>query len=187
MQNDTGCSVRGCSKPTKRRGYCYGHYMKAWRYGTPEPTFDPRWPDLAGQRFGMLVVVERQGTMWCCTCDCGGSTLVRAGDLNRGNVASCGDRAVHQRRDDIGYPAAHERVRADRGLVQTHSCVDCGRPAQHWSYNHTDEAERLATGLSKNPIAYSVDPLHYSPRCVRCHKRFDLARADGTKFHSAYQ
>ena len=30
----------------------------------------------------------------------------------------------------------------------------------------------------ENPIAYSNNPEHYEPRCVPCHKRFDLGRVD---------
>lgn len=176
---NTTCSLPDCAKPVKRGGYCYGHYMKNWRYGTPTPEFPSRVVDLAGQRFGTLVVVERVRHQWRCFCDCGASRLVSAGDLNRtGDGTTCGDRTEHHRRDDAGYTAAHQRCRSDRGRVQLHDCIDCGRSAQHWSYNHDDPDERLAIGLSANPVAYSLNPEHYSPRCVRCHKRFDLGRID---------
>lgn len=52
--------------------------------------------DLTGQRFGRLVAIERVGTakdgqaQWLCQCDCGNTTVVRAGDLRRGNTQSCG-------------------------------------------------------------------------------------------------
>lgn len=178
MDNAT-CSLAGCDKPIKRGGYCYGHYMKAWRYGTPTPQHAPRWVDLIGRRFGALVVTEdRDGSKWACRCDCGATTAVRAGDLNRGGVTSCGNRSTHHRRDDIGYGMAHERVRADRGRVQLHDCIDCGNEAQQWSYDHADPDEMHAHHLSANPIAYSNNPEHYSPRCVKCHKRFDLDRID---------
>jgi hypothetical protein len=179
MTNATGCAVIDCDRPVKRRGYCYGHYMKAWRYGTPTPIFDPAWQDIRGQRFGTLVVSERIGRQWLCACDCGRDRLASAGELNRtGEAATCGDRRTHRRLDEAGYTAAHERCRSDRGPVQTHTCVDCGGPAQHWSYDHDDPDERLAHGLSANPVAYSLNPEHYSPRCVSCHKRFDLGRLD---------
>ena len=183
MPNDT-CSVANCDNPIKRRGFCYGHYMKAWRYGTPTPTFAPTHADLVGMRFGMLVVVRRAGNMWLCACDCGATTVTRSGDLNRGSAQSCGDRSVHRRRDDIGYAAAHERVRRDRGRVQVYRCVDCGDGAQHWSYDHSDPDELVALNLSANPVAYSNDPAHYDPRCVRCHKRYDLGRIDSASARS---
>jgi hypothetical protein len=177
--SDGTCSLPDCEKPTKRAGFCYGHYMKNWRYGTPTPEFEPGWVDIKGQRFGALVVKERAGSHWLCVCDCGRERLTSAGELNRtGDAASCGDRRAHRRMDDAGYTAAHQRCRSDRGRVQLHACIDCGRPAQHWSYNHDDPDERLAYGLSANPVAYSLEPAHYSPRCVSCHKRFDLGRND---------
>jgi hypothetical protein len=35
MKEDT-CSVKGCDNPIKRKGFCYSHYMRVWRYGDPE-------------------------------------------------------------------------------------------------------------------------------------------------------
>lgn len=32
------CPVDGCSKDAYRKGFCYAHYMKDWRYGTPTPS-----------------------------------------------------------------------------------------------------------------------------------------------------
>jgi hypothetical protein len=163
----------------KRAGYCYGHYMKNWRYGTPTPTHTPRWDDIIGQRFGSLVVTgERDGMFWICQCDCGQVAKALAGGLNRGSAASCGDRRVHHRSDDAGYGAAHGRLNQDRGRAKTHACIDCSNPAQHWSYNHDDPDELIAYGLSANGVAYSLDSSHYSPRCVPCHKIFDLHRID---------
>ena len=171
---DTTCSLKTCSEPTKRMGLCYGHYMKQWRYGTPTPDFPPRYTDLTGRRFGNLTVIERVGSTWACRCDCGAETNVRAGDLNRGTVESCGDRSTHRRIESPGYGAVHDRLRVDRGNARDFRCVDCDQPAFHWSYDHCDPNE-LHT---PEGYAYSVDPDHYLPRCVPCHKRFDLDRID---------
>lgn len=48
-----------------------------------------------GDRFGMLVVVERASNMngktrWLCKCDCGGETIAAATNLRTGNTKSCG-------------------------------------------------------------------------------------------------
>lgn len=179
MTNDTTCKLDECAKPVKRAGYCYSHYMKNWRYGTPTPVFEKRWVDIQGQRFGSLIVIERVGDKWRCACDCGRDRLASAGELNReGQSNTCGDRYTHRRRNDSGYGAAHERVKRDRGPIRSQQCIDCEAPARHWSYNHDDPNELFDTELSTNPIAYSLDPKHYSPRCVPCHKRFDLDRID---------
>lgn len=176
------CDVPGCTMPHKRGGYCYGHYMKDWRYGTPTPDHPPQWVDLRGRRFGTLVVRERRGSAWYCECDCGRSRLARAGDLNRcGDSSTCGHRATHRRSDTAGYGAAHDRIRRERGAPRDHECVDCGQQARHWSYEHNDPDERLGTsGYSKSLIAYSLNPEHYVARCVPCHKRFDLAHQHST-------
>lgn len=58
----------------------------------------PKTREIAGLRFGKLVVIERQGltatkrrqSQWLCHCDCGRDTLVSAGNLNHGVTKSCG-------------------------------------------------------------------------------------------------
>ena len=48
--------------------------------------------DMAGQRFGRLMDIERDGVdgsgnvMWRCLCDCGKTTVVRGGHLRSGQV-----------------------------------------------------------------------------------------------------
>lgn len=52
--------------------------------------------DLIGQRFSKLVVLLNVGSskdrqiIWNCLCDCGNTTLVKAGNLKTGNTKSCG-------------------------------------------------------------------------------------------------
>ena len=183
MDKMAACKLPDCDKPLKRNGFCYSHYMKNWRYGTPTPQFEPKWVDVTGQRFGTLVVRARQGDKWFCVCDCGKSRVTGLSQLNQqGEANTCGDRTAH-RRTDSGYRAAHERCRTDRGLVQKYACVNCGGPAQHWSYNHDEPNELLGTvgvGRGKQVVlAYSLDPNRYSPRCAPCHKRFDLDHIGG--------
>jgi hypothetical protein len=71
--------------------------------------------------------------------------------------------------DAVTYDGAHGRVYALKGSASNYSCVDCGMSAKHWSYDHADPDERPGP-----PAPYSVNPDHYTPRCVACHKRFDL-------------
>ena len=46
--NQRTCSVDGCVVPFKRShgglDYCYGHYMRAWRYGDPASRITPAKP-----------------------------------------------------------------------------------------------------------------------------------------------
>ena len=172
------CPVDGCSKDVHRKGFCYAHYMKNWRYGTPTPKHEVRRQLIDGQRFGLLVALEPTKGKWLCRCDCGATKLVRTGDLNRGSTTSCGQPHLHHRLSSVTYGAAHDRLKIDKGNVRDQECVDCGDEAKQWSYDHADPNEMLAYGLSPKPIAYSLNPEHYSARCVPCHKHFDLNRKD---------
>jgi hypothetical protein len=89
----------------------------------------------------------------------------------------CGDPlATFEPRTDIGYGAAHMRVRELRGAATAHPCQRCGGVAAQWAYDHSDPEQR--EDLAHGP--YSLDPERYDPLCVPCHKRFDLARLAGT-------
>ena len=52
--------------------------------------------DLMGQTFGRLTVVDRDTSdlhgcaQWRCSCECGGSAVVRGADLRSGHTRSCG-------------------------------------------------------------------------------------------------
>lgn len=52
--------------------------------------------NLTNQRFGKLVALRvegrhpAKGTLWLCSCDCGGSRVALAGKLNEGKARSCG-------------------------------------------------------------------------------------------------
>jgi hypothetical protein len=54
----------------------------------------PALKDLTGQRFGRLVVINRdtsrKGVYWNCQCDCGNTTSVRSNSLTMGKTKSCG-------------------------------------------------------------------------------------------------
>lgn len=50
--------------------------------------------DLAGQRFGVLIVIGRHSVdcpiKWACLCDCGNSVIVRGSHLKDGTTKGCG-------------------------------------------------------------------------------------------------
>ena len=51
--------------------------------------------DLAGKRFGRLLVLEKCGHIgnyiaWKCKCDCGNETVVSVNNLQNGSTKSCG-------------------------------------------------------------------------------------------------
>lgn len=75
---------------------------------------------------------------------------------------------------DGTYAAAHQRLKVSLGPASTYPCVDCGSTAAQWSYNRDDPDEKQD---AKGPYSLKAD--HYRPRCVSCHKRFDLAHIRG--------
>lgn len=79
---------------------------------------------------------------------------------------------VKPEREDVSYSGAHMRLRKHRGSATSYVCAECGAPATQWAYNHADPDECYQDGVG----AYSMDPAHYSPMCVPCHKRADLKR-----------
>jgi hypothetical protein len=72
--------------------------------------------------------------------------------------------------DDITYSGMHDRLRRWRGSASQHRCADCGNQAKQWSYDHADPNEKQS---EEGP--YSAKTAHYVPRCVRCHKAYDLS------------
>lgn len=71
--------------------------------------------------------------------------------------------------DEATYAAVHQRLRRQRGVARSHACVSCGEGASQWSVN------RSAAGLLTSAEGpYSTDLTDYDPRCVPCHKKYDL-------------
>lgn len=145
-----------------------------------------RAEDLAGQRFGRLVAVERGETRssgcttWLCRCDCGAEKSVLTAMLKNGDALSCGclrnlSSALRRWQGDaVGYLGLHDRIRAARGPAKSHPCADCGGPSRDWSYDGADPDERYEV-VNGYRLAYSLDLGHYAARCVRCHRRHDVA------------
>ncbi len=83
-----------------------------------------------------------------------------------------------RRRDGAGYEAAHDRIRKDRGIARELGCISCGAPAAHWALNHERARGRVRVNSDGqySGLPYSLEPSDYDPRCVGCHKRYDLDR-----------
>lgn len=163
------CSVDGCERQSKGLGFCNTHYER-WR----------RTGDVAGDR-------EVQGyRLYLQTCN--------MDECERPQASSYGLCELHVTRyrvwgdpyyndlgrgpenhmwlgDNIGYAAAHSRVRRLYGSPSEHECCDCGGPAADWAYDHTDPDEKFTT----QGWPYSTDISTYVPLCKKCHVAFDLA------------
>lgn len=64
--------------------------------------------DIRGQRFGALTVIDdtrkratNGAVIWNCVCDCGNYVECNSGELNRGQVKSCGCKKVHANTSNI--------------------------------------------------------------------------------------
>lgn len=208
------CTIEGCGKPRKGRGWCAMHYRRWTLTGDPGPADSLRVPgeitacsvdecDTPKRSSGALYCemhygrMRRNGTLEgprrydneICSVD-GCSTPRKSNgmcDLHDTRYRRHGDPntviAPEQRRLATGalspswtgseatYNAAHQRVKKARGSARKHPCVDCGNEARHWSYDHADPNERF----TEDGYAYSTELEHYEPRCVPCHKLYDLA------------
>lgn len=160
---DRTCSEDGCNRPHEARGYCGKHYQAARTRGElpPRPT---------RRAIGVCVVHG------CNEPDRGAHGLCnkhhkraqRHGDT--GYAGRPGAPGFVDRGGDITYQTAHWRVRELRGSASGHPCVDCGAPADHWSYDHGCPDEKR----DERGRPYSADPDRYAARCATCHRRYDL-------------
>ena len=76
--------------------------------------------------------------------------------------------------DDPSYSTMHKRLHRERGRAKHQDCVDCGTTAHSWSYNHDSENELEGDGNRGQIFKYGTSLDDYSPRCMPCHKKFDL-------------
>lgn len=77
------------------------------------------------------------------------------------------DRPAQPRSSD-SYWVARANARRAHGRADRQRCADCGTPAQLWSYDGTDPAERIDPARG---YFYSLDPGRYRARCRSCHRR----------------
>lgn len=78
--------------------------------------------DIAGQRFGKLIAIERCGTdkwqnaLWKCKCDCGNETVVKCNNLRSGMTLSCG---CLKRENALKHGGSHTRLyRIWHGIIR---------------------------------------------------------------------
>lgn len=88
---------------------------------------------------------------------------MRASKLGAGNPTWVGNA--------VCYTARHQRLQK----VADHICIDCAKPARHWSLRRDAEGPLVAEAVGRyKGFMYSVGPdSDYVPRCVPCHKEYD--------------
>ncbi|WP_136057286.1 hypothetical protein [Microbacterium sp. K24] len=178
MSGQITCQAEECQRDaTSHAGtlrVCLLHYKRWKRHGDVNVQgrrYSPPNPDKADCALSDCAERVDGASEWC---KLHGSRVRRHGDPSV--VIAPSDRATPTGMqngawsgDDIGYSGMHSRVRRQRGRARDHACIDCGGPASQWSYDRRDENARAS---AFGP--YSLDVAHYEPRCVRCHKEFDL-------------
>lgn len=75
-----------------------------------------------------------------------------------------GEKSHLWKEDDIKYGRKHKRIIEQKGKASDYKCVgdginSCNKQARHWS-----NVDHL----------YSLDPDNYQPRCVSCHRKYDI-------------
>jgi len=123
------------------------------------------WPDLTGQRFGMLTVVgqapstDKGRRCWICKCDCGTEKIVLGSNLRRGTTVSCGCKHRHNLAGQkIGRLLVLERSEQygfrGKRQVQLWKCrCDCGAI----TYKATDTLTNADISMCKEcAAAYSL-------------------------------
>lgn len=71
----------------------------------------------------------------------------------------------------VDYMTQHSFLREIFGSAREHRCVDCKKPALHWSLSTMDNA-RLDPYFG---YSWSPEISDYLPRCSGCHQRHDGA------------
>lgn len=189
------CAVEGCNgAPYQNKPMCGSHFGKWQRTGDPNFIAPPKYHDLAGQRFGTLLVQYRDDIYWVCACDCGNTARFTTHVLMTGDSSTknCRVKGAHWKPISdyptsgpitSGYTVIHSRVRMMRGSAKTHSCIKCGAPAKHWAYDHADPH-----GLAdphRGPYGTTID--HYQALCVPCHKTSDMEQIRATAGIKPYE
>lgn len=164
----------GCDRPVKARGWCRAHNDRIKATGHPGPAAIR--PVLPTGRPCKLPDCDRPVTADAALgyCSMHYQRAAKHGDpyvVHRGGASLPLDRNPNWSGAEATYPAVHLRLARHQGRAADHACVDCGLAAAHWSYDHTDRNEKR----SPEGLLYSVNPDHYSPRCVPCHSALDHA------------
>lgn len=87
---EQGCSIKEISRKIRKSEYIVNKHIKDMRLIKGDKVVD-----LVGKKFGKLTVVsldrkENSRRFWNCSCQCGGTKVVREDKLKSGHVKSCG-------------------------------------------------------------------------------------------------
>lgn len=165
------CELDFCDKlsRTPRGRHCEGHYYQKRRGKTFSPLRKTRFHEKVAPCAVDGCDLEAV-SHYKPLCPKHSMRVTRHGDVNALNFhITRGPENPNWAGVDAGYSALHQRVRNAKGHASDFDCVECGKPAKHWAYDHQDPEEVWSTTGS-----YSFDIEHYISMCVSCHKIMDL-------------
>lgn len=168
------CTIADCDHHSSRRtapAPCVAHRSRIHRTGSPGTTPIGRYKQPAPPCTAEDCDNPISGKGLC---DKHLQRARRTGDPNTLTGLLRGTNNPSYKGDDVGYTAAHDRVRRISGSASQYPCVACGRPARHWAYDHKDpNAKPPSVHNGRNLGPYSTKPEHYQPMCVPCHHILD--------------
>lgn len=162
----------GCNRPVKAFGWCRPHHERIKRSGTPGPATIGKWrpSDRECRIEGCQASVGHKGGLDLCMKHY--QRYRKHGDplvVKKGGACLPLDKNPNWSGDQASYAAVHLRLPRQRGVAADRACIDCCRPAAHWSFSG-----RVSDDLRhENGLAYSVNLADYQPRCVPCHSAHD--------------
>lgn len=188
------CSEDGCSSKAHARGLCNKHYLRLWRNTVLDPIPPTLCKEGCGGKAAGRGLCKKHYEQWrrnspltgtCKEQDCESPAYTRGWCsrhyqrwLSHGNpdtvVRLTGHEHPAWKGDEVGYAGAHGRVSAQRGSASQYPCSVCDEQAEEWSYDHLDEDQKYES-IHTSQVPYSLDPSHYLPMCVPCHRAFDRA------------
>ena len=169
------CSVDGCDRVSKTRGWCGLHYSRWRKHGAPggahlltSPIPDAMPGEASCGIEGCRRPIDSRGM-----CAMHYTRAKRHGEpLIERSVGA------PQVPGFVSYESAHRRIVTARGRADALACVACGGAALDWSYVGGDPREmsgiRVIRGRGLAAV-WSGDPAYYQPMCRPCHRRFDAA------------